>query len=83
MVSRRISGRRKRNMGRVKELEKLNEVYSNSKINYQNSFDISLNKTTSSGSNIIEAVNVSFSFKNLDIIKNFDYKIKRNDRMYV
>jgi len=76
-----ISGRRKRNMGRVKELEKLNESYSNSKINYQNSFDISLNKTTSSGSNIIEAVNVSFAFKDSEIIKNFDYKIKRNDRI--
>ena len=76
-----ISGRRKRNMGRVKELEKLNESYSNSKINYQNSFDISLNKTTSSGSNIIEAVNVSFAFKDSEVIKNFDYKIKRNDRI--
>ncbi|MDB9915744.1 ABC-F family ATP-binding cassette domain-containing protein [Alphaproteobacteria bacterium] len=76
-----ISGRRKRNMGRVKELEKLNESYSNSKINYQNSFDISLNKTTSSGSNIIEAVNLSFAFKDSEIIKNFDYKIKRNDRI--
>ena len=76
-----ISGRRKRNMGRVKELEKLNESYSNSKINYQNSFDISLNKTISSGSNIIEAVNLSFAFKDSEIIKNFDYKIKRNDRI--
>ena len=76
-----ISGRRKRNMGRVKELQKLNEIYSNSKINYQNSFDISLNKTTSSGSNIIEAVNLSFAFKDSEIIKNFDYKIKRNDRI--
>ena len=83
-----ISGRRKRNMGRVKELEKLNESYSHIKENYYKSFDISLNKTTASGSNVIEAVDLSFTFKKSEhaeevseIIKNFNYKIKRNDRI--
>ena len=84
-----ISGRRKRNMGRMRELEKLNEDYSNKKIDESKSIDISLNQTSNTGSNIVEASNLSFSFEkpetdireNKEIIKNFNYKIKRKDRI--
>ena len=84
-----ISGRRKRNMGRMRELEKLTEDFSTKKTKDNKSIDISLNKTSDTGSNIIEALNVSFSFKKIEsdleknkkIIKNFNYKIKRKDRI--
>ena len=84
-----ISGRRKRNMGRMRELEKLNEDYSTKKIKDGKSIDISLNQTSNTGSNIVEALNLSFSFEKLEtgikenkeIIKNFNYKIKRKDRI--
>jgi ATP-binding cassette subfamily F protein uup len=47
-----ISGRRKRNMGRVKELEKLNQNYENNKISDNKSIAISLTKTNESSFNI-------------------------------
>ena len=86
-----ISARRKRNMGRIRELDKLNEDYSNLKVDNKNSIDISLNKTSETGSNIIEALNLSFKFNkngdkkdiNKEIIKDFNYKIKRLDRIGV
>ena len=84
-----ISGRRKRNMGRMRELEKLNEDYLNKKIKDSKSIDIALSQTSNTGSNIVEALDLSFSFKKLDnniienkeIIKSFNYKIKRKDRI--
>jgi len=48
-----ISGRRKRNMGRVRELEKLNQNYENNKISDSKPIDISLNKTNDSSLNIV------------------------------
>ena len=80
-----ISGRRKRNMGRVRELEKLNQNYENNKISDSKSIDISLNRTNDSSVNIVETFNVFFMYKNTpiqeNIITNFNYKIRRNDRI--
>ena len=80
-----ISGRRKRNMGRVRELEKLNQNYENNKISDSKSIDISLNKTNDSSVNIVETFNVFFMYKNTpiqeNVITNFNYKIRRNDRI--
>ena len=80
-----ISGRRKRNMGRVKELEKLNQNYENNKISDNKSINISLTKTNDSSVNIAETLNVSFTYENTYIKKNvitdFNYKIRRNDRI--
>ena len=80
-----ISGRRKRNMGRVKELEKLNQNYENNKISDNKSIDISLTKTNDSSVNIAETLNVSFKYENTYVKKNvitdFNYKIRRNDRI--
>lgn len=80
-----ISGRRKRNMGRVRELEKLNQNYENNKISDSKPIDISLNKTNDSSVNIVETFNVFFMYKNTpiqeNVITNFNYKIRRNDRI--
>ncbi|MDC0093171.1 ATP-binding cassette domain-containing protein [Alphaproteobacteria bacterium] len=80
-----VSGRRKRNMGRVRELEKLNESYENNEILDNKSIDLSLNKTNESSMNIVEALNVSFTYETMNIRKNvitdFNYKIRRNDRI--
>ena len=80
-----ISGRRKRNMGRVRELEKLNQNYENNKISELKSIDLSLNRTNDSSVNIVETFNVFFMYKNTpiqeNIITDFNYKIRRNDRI--
>ena len=80
-----ISGRRKRNMGRVRELEKLNQNYENNKISDSKSIDISLNRTNDSSVNIVETFNVFFMYKNTpiqeNVITDFNYKIRRNDRI--
>ena len=80
-----ISGRRKRNMGRVRELEKLNQNYENDKISDSKSIDISLNRTNDSSVNIVETFNVFFMYKNTliqeNVITDFNYKIRRNDRI--
>ena len=79
-----ISARRKRNMGRVRELEKLNQHYENTRIKEKKSMDFFLKKTHESGSNIIELINVDFAYDNhLDdkIISQFNLKIKKKDRV--
>ena len=79
-----ISARRKRNMGRVKELEKLTEHYENTRIKEKKSMDFSLKKTHESGSNIIELINVDFTYDNQlndKIISQFNLKIKKKDRI--
>ena len=60
-----ISARRKRNMGRLRDLEKLSKTYENTKVTIKNSLDITLNKTNESALNIIETFDLSFSY-NLD-----------------
>ena len=79
-----ISARRKRNIGRVRELEKLIEHYENTRIKEQKSMDFFLKKTHESGSNIIELINVDFTYDNhLDdkIISKLNLKIKKKDRI--
>ena len=79
-----ISARRKRNMGRVRELEKLTQHYENTRIKEKKSMDFFLKKTHESGSNIIELINVDFAYDNhLDdkIISQFNLKIKKKDRV--
>ena len=79
-----ISARRKRNMGRVRELEKLTEHYENTRIKEKKSMDFFLKKTHESGSNIIELINVDFTYDNhLDdkIISKLNLKIKKKDRI--
>ena len=80
-----ISARRKRNMGRVRALEKLSQNFHDTKIIENESLDLDLSKTNESGVNIVEAFDISFTHKNNDnknnIISNFSLKIRRNDRI--
>ncbi|MDC1066569.1 ABC-F family ATP-binding cassette domain-containing protein [Alphaproteobacteria bacterium] len=79
-----ISARRKRNMGRVRELEKLTKHYESTKITEKKPMDFSLKKTNDSGSNIIELKNVSFAYDSdlkKEIISNFNLKIQKKERL--
>ena len=79
-----ISARRKRNMGRVRELEKLTKHYESTKITEKKPMDFSLKKTNDSGSNIIELKNVSFAYNSdlkKEIISNFNLKIEKKERL--
>jgi len=79
-----ISARRKRNMGRVRELEKLTKHYESTKITEKRPMDFSLKKTNDSGSNIIELKNVSFAYNSdikKEIISNFNLKIHKKERL--
>ncbi|MFL2830919.1 MAG: ABC-F family ATP-binding cassette domain-containing protein, partial [Candidatus Puniceispirillales bacterium] len=80
-----ISARRKRNMGRVRELEKLSQDFNETKIIEKKSIDLVLNKTNESAVNVVEAFDISFAYDSNDnkkkIISNFSLKIQRNDRI--
>ena len=79
-----ISARRKRNMGRVRELEKLTKHYESTKITEKRPMEFSLKKTNDSGSNIIELKNVSFAYNSdlkKEIISNFNLKIQKKERL--
>ena len=80
-----ISARRKRNMGRVRELEKLSKDLQNTKTVEKKSMDFVLNKTNESAVNIVEASNISFTYNNNEnsnnIISNFSLKVRRNERI--
>ena len=81
----RESARRKRNMGRVRELEKLSQDFNETKIIEKKSIDLVLNKTNESAVNVVEAFDISFAYDSNDnkkkIISNFSLKIQRNDRI--
>ncbi len=79
-----ISARRKRNMGRVRTLEKLSQNFHDTKIIERKSIDLDLRKTSESGVNIVEALDISFAHKDdnkVNIISNFSIKIIRNSRI--
>ena len=80
-----ISARRKRNMGRLRDLEKLSKNYENTKVTIKNPLDITPIKTNESALNIIETLGLSFSYKeddkSEDIFSDLNLKIRRNDRI--
>ena len=80
-----ISARRKRNMGRLRDLEKLSKTYEKTKVTIKNPLDITLNKTNESALNIIETFDLSFSYKendeSKDIFSDLNLKIRRDDRI--
>merc|ERR1711991_195873 len=80
-----ISARRKRNIGRLRDLEKLSKNYESTKAIVKKPLNIILNKTNESGQNIIETFDLSFSY-NIDddiedIFSNLNLKIRRDDRI--
>ena len=80
-----ISARRKRNMGRLRDLEKLSKNYESTKAIVKKPLNIILNKTNESAQNIIETFDLSFSYdvenENLNILSDLNLKIRRNDRI--
>ena len=80
-----ISARRKRNMGRLRDLEKLSKNYESTKAIVKKPLNIILNKTNESAQNIIETFDLSFSYnidnENEDIFSNLNLKIRRDDRI--
>ncbi len=80
-----ISARRKRNMGRLRDLKKLTINYENTKSIVKKPLNIILNKTNESAQNIIETFDLSFSY-NIDdekenIFSNLNLKIRKDDRI--
>ena len=80
-----ISARRKRNIGRLRDLEKLSTIYESSKAQTNKPLNIILNKTNESALNIIETRDLSFSYdtenENKNIISSLNLKIRRSDRI--
>lgn len=80
-----ISARRKRNMGRLRDLEKLSKNYESTTAIVKKPLNIILNKTNESALNIIETFDLSFSYniknKNENIFSKLNLKIRRDDRI--
>lgn len=75
-----ISARRKRNMGRVRALQALRAERS-SQIRRQGTAALEFESTTTSGKKVIEAVGISKTYGDKTLIKNFDMRILRGDRV--
>lgn len=75
-----ISARRKRNQGRVRALQALRAERS-SQIRRQGTAALELESTTVSGKKVIEALGISKSFGDKVLIKDFDIRILRGDRV--
>lgn len=75
-----ISARRTRNQGRVRALQDLRAEKS-SQINRQGTAAMDLEVSEVSGKRVVEAIGVSKSFGDKQILSNFDIKIGRGDRI--
>ncbi|MCV2878719.1 ATP-binding cassette domain-containing protein [Sedimentimonas flavescens] len=75
-----ISARRKRNMGRVRALQALREERA-SQIRRQGTAAMELDAGTQSGKRVIEARGLSKRYAEKQIVKNFDLRVLRGDRV--
>ncbi|MDH2326220.1 ATP-binding cassette domain-containing protein [Cereibacter sp. SYSU M97828] len=75
-----ISARRKRNQGRVRALAALREERS-SQIRRQGTAAMELESGPVSGKRVIEAQGITKSFNSVVIIKDFDLRVQRGDRI--
>ena len=75
-----ISARRKRNMGRMRRLWELRDQRSKVRTTSQMA-SLSMDSGSASGKIVIEATGLSKGFGERDVIKNFDIKIMRGDRV--
>ncbi|MFK5978357.1 MAG: ATP-binding cassette domain-containing protein [Rhizobiaceae bacterium] len=75
-----VSGRRKRNMRRVKELAQLRQDRSNIR-KVQSGVNMTLAESDKSGKLVAKIVDVSKSFGNAHVVKNFSTLIQRGDRV--
>ena len=75
-----IKARRTRNEGRVRSLQKMREEYAG-RIKQEGKARIHIEDAEQSGRKVIRARNVSYSYDDNDVIKNFSIKIMRGDRI--
>ena len=75
-----ISARRKRNQGRVRALAELRDERS-SQIRRQGTAALDLDGGPVSGKRVIEAKNLTKAFGNKEIVRNFDLRVLRGDRV--
>ncbi|TKW67045.1 MAG: ATP-binding cassette domain-containing protein [Paracoccus denitrificans] len=75
-----ISARRKRNMGRVRALQDLRAERAN-QIRRQGTAAMALDAGPQSGKRVIEAVGISKSYGEREILKPFDLRVLRGDRI--
>ncbi|WP_138464949.1 ABC-F family ATP-binding cassette domain-containing protein [Poseidonocella sp. HB161398] len=75
-----ISARRKRNQGRVRALQALREERS-SQIRRQGTAALNLADGPQSGKRVIEAKGLTKAFGDQQIVKNFDLRVLRGDRV--
>jgi len=75
-----IKARRTRNEGRVRALKRLRDERSERR-NVQGTTKLNLNKGDVSGKKVIEATNVSFSYGDKSIVKDFSASIQRGDKI--
>ncbi len=75
-----IKARRTRNEGRVRALQKLRAERAQRR-NLQGTAEVKLHKGESSGKKVIEASDVSFSYGDKTIIKDFSTLIERGDKI--
>jgi len=75
-----IKARRTRNEGRVRSLEKMREEAS-ARIKQDNKARIHIEEADQSGRKVIRAKNISYSYDDEHVIKDFSIKIMRGDRI--
>ena len=75
-----IKARRTRNEGRVRALKRLRTERAERR-NLQGTTKLNLNKGDASGKKVIEAIDVSFSYEDKTIVKNFSTLIQRGDKI--
>ena len=75
-----IKARRTRNEGRVRALKRLRAERAERR-NLQGTTKLNLSKGETSGKKVIEAVDVSFSYEDKTIVKNFSTLIQRGDKI--
>ena len=75
-----ISARRKRNQGRVRALQELRQTRSNM-IRRQGAADMALESGPKSGKKVIEAESISKTYDDKLILRPFDLKVQRGDRI--
>jgi len=75
-----VKARRTRNEGRVRALEKLRKERSQRR-NVQGKTTLSVERGESSGKQVIEVENISFSYPDKAIVTNFSTSIQRGDKI--
>ncbi|MEM8871574.1 MAG: ABC-F family ATP-binding cassette domain-containing protein, partial [Pseudomonadota bacterium] len=77
-----ISGRRKRNMGRVRRLEELRQTRAG-QLRRSGAAAMALGAAPKSGKLVIEADGVNLDFGDGPVVRNFDLRVERGDRVAV